>query len=128
MSGYDAEQFEAAAIEGDWKAAISVLSRSTVKPEVLSALMSDDAHDEIRIALALRSDVTPQQLVWCAECDSPFILNRLVSHPRTPLPTVKDIRDRSEGRPEETWAMLNKYAKRTAERRVREAGGLHGGL
>lgn len=48
MSGYDAESFEAAAIAGDWKAAVAVLSRSTVRPEVMGgALMSPDAHVEV---------------------------------------------------------------------------------
>jgi hypothetical protein len=78
---YDAETFEKAALAGDWKAAISVLSRASVDPAVLAQLMTNDAHDEVRIALAMRDEVTPEQLTWCAQCDSPFILNRLVSHP-----------------------------------------------
>jgi hypothetical protein len=124
---YDAEKFEAAALAGDWHAAVSVLSRASLKPKVLEALMVDDAHIEVRIALAMRPDVTPEQIEWCAQCESPFLLNRLVSHPRTPLSTLRDIRDRSEGRTEATWAMLNEYAQRTVERLVREQGGLHDG-
>lgn len=127
MNGYDAETFEAAAIAGDWRAAVSVLSRATVKPEVLEALMVPGAHDEVRIALAARTDVTPEQLDWCSQCDSPFILNRLVSHPCTPLATIKDIRDRSADLEGEVWTMLHDYATRTVERRVRESGGLHSG-
>lgn len=71
MTDYDAETFEARAIAGDWKAAASVLSRASVDPEVLSQLMTPDAHLEVRIALASRSDVTAEQLDWCAQCDSP---------------------------------------------------------
>lgn len=127
MTGYDAEVFEARALAGDWHAAVSVLSRATLKPEVLSALMTDDAHIEIRIALAMRSDVTPEQLSWCSETDNTFILNRLVSHPKTPLGTVKGIRDRSEGMEGEVWTMLHDFADRTVERLVREQGGLHSG-
>lgn len=127
MTGYDAQVFEAKAIGGDWQAAVTVLSRAHINPEVLEQLMTDDAHLEIRIALAARQDVTSEQLAWCSRCDSPFLLNRLVSHPKTPLATVKDIRDRAAARTEETWTMLNAYATRTVERRVREQGGLHSG-
>jgi hypothetical protein len=127
MNGYDAETFEQRAIAGDWKAAAAVLSRASLKPEVLQQLMTDGAHIEVRIALAARSGVSPEQLTWCAQCDEPFLLNRLVSHPRTPLATMKSIRDRSEGRTEATWAMLHEYAERTIQRRVREQGGLHSG-
>ncbi|UZX02482.1 hypothetical protein F8G81_07520 [Arthrobacter sp. CDRTa11] len=127
MTGYDAEEFERRAIAGDWKAAISVLSRASLKPEVLSVLMTEDAHIEVRLALAMRPDVTPEQLAWCAETDDAHMLNRLIAHPRTPLSTIKGIRDRSEGMAGEVWTLLHAYATRTAERRVREAGGLHRG-
>jgi hypothetical protein len=127
MTGYDAEEFESRAIAGDWQAAVSALSLASVKPDVLAALMTDDAHTEIRLALAMLSDVTPEQLDWCSKCDSTFMLNRVVSHPRTPLATVKDIRDRSAGMEGEVWTMLHDCADRTAERRVREQGGLHSG-
>jgi hypothetical protein len=131
MSDYDAASFERRAIAGDWNAAISVLSRASLDPEVLRQLMTDHAHIEVGIALAMRADVTAEQLTWCSQCDSAFVLNRLVSHPKTPLATVKSIRDRSEGRTEgrteATWAMLHEYAERTIQRRVREQGGLHSG-
>jgi hypothetical protein len=129
MNGYDAAEFEAKALAGDWKAAVSVPSRASLKLKVLQQLMTDDAHDEVRIALAMRSDVTPEQLTWCAQCDSPFMLNRIVMHPRTPLSTVKDIRDRSAGRTGDVWSMLNEVcdahyrkqgqrARRASQRRV----------
>ncbi|MET3705864.1 hypothetical protein ABIB17_000463 [Arthrobacter sp. UYEF6] len=127
MTGYDAEEFEAAALGCDWRAALSVLSRATLKPEVLAGLMTPDAHIEIRLALAMRPDVSPEQLAWCAQCDDTHMLNRLVAYPKTPLSTVKDIRDRAEGLDGEVWKMLHDYATRTAERRMREQGGLHSG-
>jgi hypothetical protein len=127
MCEYDAAGFESRAIAGEWKAAISVLSRASLKPEVLQRLMVDEAHTEVRIALAMRDDVTPEQLQWCAHCDSAFLLNRLVSHPKTPLSTVKDIRDRSADRDGDVWTVLHEYAERVMERRVMEAGGLHSG-
>ncbi|MET4144424.1 hypothetical protein [Arthrobacter sp. UYCo732] len=125
MNGYDAEECEARALAGDWRAAISVLSRAALKPEVLAALMNNDAHIEVRLALAMRSDVSAEQLAWCAQTDSTHMLNRLVAHPRTPLSTIKGIRDRSGGMEGEVWTLLDSYAERTAERRVREQGGLH---
>ncbi|MET4144418.1 hypothetical protein [Arthrobacter sp. UYCo732] len=105
MNGYDAATFETRAVAGDWHAAVSVLSRASVDPDVLAALMTDDAHIEVRLALAMRSDVTAEQLAWCAQCESAFMLNRLVAHPTTPLTTVKDIRDRSADREGEVWTM-----------------------
>lgn len=127
MNGYDAKEFEARALAGDWKAAVSVLSRSSLRAEVIAGLMAGDAHDEVRIALAMRSDVTPEQLSWVAQCDNTFILNRLVAHPKTPLSTVRDIRDRAADRECEHRTLLQEYAGRTVERLVKESGGLHGG-
>lgn len=37
MTGYGAESLEAAAVAGDWKAAVGILPRSTVLPEVMEA-------------------------------------------------------------------------------------------
>jgi hypothetical protein len=125
MTGYDAESFEQQAIAGDWHAAVSVLSRASLKPEVLQQLMVDDAHDEVRIALAMRADVTPAQLEWVSQCDNTFILNRLVSHPRTPTSTIRDIRTKALERDGETWRMLAEYASRTLERIARDSG-VHG--
>ncbi len=55
------------------------------------------------------------------------MLNRLVGHPKTPLSTLKGIRDRSADREGEIWVMLHSYAARTLERILRESGGLHRG-
>lgn len=115
MSEYDADEFERRAIAGDWHAAVSVLSRASLKPEVLTQLMVPDAHDEVRIALAMRTDVTPAQLKWAADCDSPFLLNRLVAHPKTPIDTVRDIRAKAKERTGEVWEMLEEYAARTLD-------------
>lgn len=127
MNGIDIGEFERRAISGDWNAAVTVLTRASLKPEVLKQLMVSDAHLEVRIALAARPDVTAEQLTWCAECESPLLLNRLVGHPRTPLSTLKDIRDRSAGRDGDVWVLLHSYAARTLDRILKESGGLHGG-
>lgn len=82
MANIDTSEYEHQALSGDWRAAVSVLSRSTVKPEVREALMIDDAHREVRIALARRQDVTAEELTWIAMCDDPFVLNIVVSHPQ----------------------------------------------
>lgn len=126
MNGYDAATFEQRAIAGDWKAAISVLSRASLKPEVRAALMTDDAHDEVRIALAMRSDVAPDELDWCARTtDSTFILNRLVSHPRTPTATLRAIRTKALANTGDPWERLAEYATRVLDRLSSESG-LHG--
>lgn len=78
MTGYNAEEFETRAIAGDWRAAVADLSRATLKPEVLQQLMVPGAHDEVRIGLAMRADVTAEQIEWIASTtDSAFILNRV---------------------------------------------------
>lgn len=127
MNGIDISDFERRAVSGDWHAAVTVLSRASLKPEVLEQLMVPEAHLEVRIALAARQDVTPEQLAWCANCDSAFMLNRIVSHPKTPQSTLKDIRGRSADRDGEIWVMLHSYASRTLDRILKESGGLHGG-
>lgn len=112
MSGYDAEEFERRALAGDSRAAVTVLSRSSVKSGVLEALMSPEADREIRITLAARQDVTPDQLAWIADCDDAYILNRAVSHPRTHKATIKSIRERAAGREGETWMHLRAFIDR----------------
>lgn len=112
MTEYNAEESEARALAGDRKAAVSVLSRSSLKPEVLSALMTDDADDDIRTAVAMRSDATPGQLAWCAQCDNLVLLNRLVAHPKTPVTTVMEIRAKARTREGEAWQMLAESAVR----------------
>jgi hypothetical protein len=124
---YDAESFEARALAGDIMAASGVLSRPSLKPEVRSALMVDGAHDEIRIAVATRADVTPEELDWCSDCDNPFILNRLVSHPKTPTATLRAIRGRALGNTGEMRERLAEYSTRVLERLSSESG-LHGAL
>ena len=126
MTGYDAEKFEAAALAGDWRAATAVLSRANVKPEVLAALMTADAHLEVVLGVLARHDVTTEHLAWAATFDNAQILGRVVSNPRTPAPLVRDIRERAASNDGEIWVELRAYADRVLERIARETG-LHGG-
>lgn len=122
MSGYDAERFEAAALAGDWRAAVAVLSRSSVRPEVLDALMTPDAHLEVVLGVLGRLDVTPDRLGWAATFDNAQILGRVVSNPKTPVAVVREIRDRVEGRDAAIWVHLREYADRVLERHGRDSG------
>lgn len=126
MSGYDAESFEAAAVAGDWRAAVAVLSRSTVRPEVMEALMSPDAHVEVVLGVMGRPDVTPERLAWAASFDNAQILGRVVSNPKTPTPLIREIRDRVADRDAPIWVHLQEYADRVLDRIERESG-LQGG-
>jgi hypothetical protein len=126
MTGYDAERFEAAALAGDWRAATAVLSRANVKPEVLEALMTPDAHLEVVLGVLARHDVTPEHLAWAATFDNAQILGRVVSNPKTPAPLVREIRERAASKDGEIWVELRAYADRVLERIARETG-LHGG-
>jgi hypothetical protein len=126
MSGYDAARFEAAALAGDWRAAVAVLSRSTVRPEVMEALMAPDAHVEVVLGVMGRHDVTPERLAWAATFDNAQILGRVVSNPKTPTPLIREIRDRVADRDAAIWVHLREYADRVLARIDRESG-LHGG-
>ncbi|NWL32995.1 hypothetical protein [Paenarthrobacter nitroguajacolicus] len=126
MNGYDAEKFEADALTGDWRAAVAVLSRSNLRPEVLAALMTEDAHLEVVLSVIGRQDVTPERLAWAATFDNAQILGRVVSNPKTPTPLIREIRDRVAGRGSDIWVLLREYADRVLDRIDRESG-LHGG-
>lgn len=116
MSGYVEEEFEQRALAGDWKAAVAVLSRASLKPEVLAALMTDDAHDEVRIGVAARQDVTVEQLRWVAQTENCAILNRLVAHGKTPVDLIDEIREKALQHEGETWRHLEAYTDRVLAR------------
>ena len=122
MTGYDAEKFEADALAGDWKAASAVLSRATVKPEVLAALMSTDAHLEVVLGVLARQDVTVEHLAWAATFDNAQILGRVVSNPKTPIALVREIRERVLDRQEPIWVHLREYTDRVLARHGRDSG------
>ncbi len=126
MTGYDAEKFEADALAGDWRAAVAVLSRANLRPEVLAALMTQDAHLEVVLGILGRQDVTPEHLTWAASFENAQILGRVVSNPKTPTPLIREIRDRAACREADIWVHLREYADRVLDRIDRESG-LHGG-
>ncbi|MFE4195264.1 hypothetical protein ACFRJ9_05315 [Paenarthrobacter sp. NPDC056912] len=121
------DQYETRALNGDWKAACTVLSRTSVRPEVLEAPMTPDAHLEVVLGVLGRPGVTPEHLAWAATFDNAQILGRVVSNPKTPMSLVRDFRERSDGRPEDIWVHLTTYCGRVLARSASESG-LHGGL
>ena len=122
MSGYDAEKFEAEALAGDWRAAVAVLYRATVRPEVLQALMAPDAHLEVVLGVLARQDVTVEHLEWAATFDNAQILGRVVSNPKTPIALVREVRERVVDREEPIWVHLREYADRVLARHGRDSG------
>lgn len=122
MSGYNAEKFEAEALAGDWRAAVAVLYRATVRPEVLQALMAPDAHLEVVLGVLARQDVTVEHLQWAATFDNAQILGRVVSNPKTPIALVREIRERVVDRKEPIWVHLREYADRVLARHGRDSG------
>ena len=126
MNEQSSEDLEREAVAGDWQAAVSVLSRPSLKPEARTALQTPEAHDELRMALLAGADVAPGEIEWAASpTESTFILNRIVAHGRTDSSTISAIRDRSAEREGETWEMLKAYATRVLDRIAHESG-LHG--
>lgn len=88
--------------------------------------MVPGAHDEVRIGLAMRADVTAEQIEWVASTtDSAFILNRLVAHGKTSMNTIRSIRTKALEHDGEAWVRLAEYATRTLESAARQSG-LHG--
>lgn len=126
MTGYEAEKFEAEALAGDWRAAVAVLSRANLRPEVLEALMTQDAHLEVVLGVLGRQGVTPEHLTWAAKFDNAQILGRVVSNPKTPTSLIREIRGRADGREADIWVHLREYADRVLSRIERDSG-LHGG-
>lgn len=123
MNDVDIVEYERRAIAGEWRAAVTILSRASVNPDVLKALMTPEAHDEVRLAIAMRPDLTPGQTDWIASTtDSTFVLNRMVAHGKAATNTLRDIRSRALEESGETWRMLAEYATGTLERGGRETG------
>lgn len=118
MTGYDAEKFEAAALAGDWRAASTVLSRANVKPEILAALMTPDAHLEVILAVLGRHDITLEHLAWAATFDNAQVLGRVVSNPKTTTALVREIRERAAAKDGEVWVELCAFADRVLKGRA----------
>jgi hypothetical protein len=117
MTGYDPESFEAAALAGDWRAASTVLSRASVKPEILTALMTTDAHLEVVLAVLGRQDITLEQLAWASSFDNAQVLGRVVSNPKSSTALIRDIRERVAVKDGEIWVELRAFADRVLSRR-----------
>lgn len=124
--GYDAPESEAAALAGDWRAAVAVLSRASVPPAVLASLMTPDAHREVVLGVIGRSSVAPEHLAWAVTFDNAQVLGRVVSNPESPTPLIRDIRDHATGREEDISVHPREYADRVLERIDCESG-LHAG-
>lgn len=88
--------------------------------------MSPDAHLEVVLGVLGRPSVTPEHLTWAATFDNAQILGRVVSNPKTPLPLIREIRDRVADRDAAIWVHLREYADRILSGVERETG-LYGG-
>lgn len=108
--------FEARALQGDWLAAVTVLSRPSIGPEVLEALMTPDADKEVVLGVLSRPDVTVEHIAWAASFDNAQVLGRVASNPKTPMSLVREIRERAQGRPEDIWVHLAAYCGRVLAR------------
>lgn len=119
MTEYDAEAYEAKALSGDWRAQVTVLTRSSIKPDVLSGIIGQpDLHQEVQLALIDRRDCSPEILDWVASrTSSAVVLNRIVMTDRTDVETVKAIRDSAEKLDEPRWRYLVEHADRVLKRR-----------
>lgn len=120
MTEYDAEAFEARARAGDWKAQITVLTRSSVDSEVLAAIMSQpEIHDQVMLAIIGRRDSTSETMDWAARrTSSAVVLNRIVQSDKTDPETIKAIRAGAAGPAEDRWRYLVEHADRQLKRRL----------
>lgn len=119
MSEYNAAEYIQRALSGDWRAQITVLTRSSVDPEVLVAIMGKpELHEEVQLAIIGRRDAAVEQLEWVAHrTESAVVLNRTVGDDRTPVETVRAIRDRAAGLEGDRWSNLAEHADRVLLRR-----------
>lgn len=122
MNEYNAGEFIQRALSGDWRAQITVLTRSSINPEVLVAIMQQSPlHQEVQLAIIGRRDATVDQLELVAQrTESAVVLNRIVGDDRTPVETVGVIRERAVGLEGDIWRFLAQHADRVLARRAGE--------
>lgn len=120
MTDYDAEAFEAKARAGDWKAQVTVLTRSTINPDLLAAIMSQpEIHDQVMLAIIGRRDSTSETMDWAAgRTSSAVVLNRIVQSDETDTETIKAIRGGAAAHSEDRWRYLVEHADRQLKRRL----------
>jgi hypothetical protein len=119
MQSYSQDQLKQMAEHGSMTEKITVISRTYVSQEILEWLMENDPAEEVKTEIVSRSDVTPARLTWAARTsENANVLGRVAGHPRTPLQTVKDIKEKADAREGEVWLHLSAFATRVINRRT----------
>lgn len=99
---------------------LKVIYSSRTTPDAVASLLEVTAFEDVMRAAIERADTGASRLVLVAgRSQDANTLGRVVSHPKTPLETIRSIRDLAHGslNDGEPWDFLYEYACRVIRRR-----------
>lgn len=67
MQTYSDDELRHMAETGSLKNRLIVAFRTNAKPDLIAYLMEVEPHDELKLAIMSRTEVTEEQLVWAAQ-------------------------------------------------------------
>ena len=119
---YDAALFEERALAGDWRAQITVLSRQSVDPVVLAAILNQPGlHHQVQLALTERGDVTVEQLEFLAQrAESAIVIHRIIQSSEVSVELIRAIRENALGLEGKIWFEVVEHADRVLVSREQE--------
>jgi hypothetical protein len=116
---YDPAETKQRALEGDWLAQVTAVTRPDLSADLLAAIIAQPKVDEqVQLAIVERRDITVQTLDWAAGSDSAVVLHRVIGHDLAPLRTVRSIRDRAADLDRDIWEAVVEHADRVLQRRL----------
>ena len=119
---YDAALFEERALAGDWRPQITVLSRQSVDPVILTAILNQPGlHHQVQLALPERGDVTVEQLEFLAQrTDSAIVIHRIIQSSEVSVELIRAIRENALGLEGKIWFEVVEHADRVLVSREQE--------
>lgn len=116
---YDAARTLERALAGDWRAQVAVVTRQTVDPDVMAAILNlPDLHQEVQLCIIERRDVTLEQLEFLAQrTSSGVVINRIIQNKIVPDELIEAIRDTAAGLEGKVWFEVTEHAGRVLARR-----------
>lgn len=111
---YDAAGSEERALAGDWRAQIAVITRQTVDPAVLAAILNQpELHEQVQLAITERRDATVDQLEFLApRTESAVVINRIIMNWTTPIEVIEAIRTNALTLEGKVWFEVVEHAGR----------------
>ncbi|NMR32470.1 hypothetical protein [Crystallibacter degradans] len=111
---YDAAGSEKRALAGDWRAQIAVITRPSVDPAVLAAILNQPGlHEQVQLAVTERRDVTVEQLEFLAQrTESAVVINRIIMNTMTPTEAIEAVRANALTLEGKIWSEVAEHADR----------------